>query len=215
MSRRVSDTVTFLPHDITMPPVVSKKSALAKIEDLMKLLNNKAKPFPFQEHHEPSLVDLQQLFEIFIPTSTPPSIVKNQPAVSTYKAPRVSDKPTINSVHAQQLPRASVSPTTSTHRCPTRSKHSPTTENQCNAVMNLSTGALEECKSLIKGKDKETWLNSCSNELRRLTQGIRDIKSTNCIFHIHHLEVATNKKAAYARTSCSIRPNKRNLVELE
>ena len=76
LPKRVLDTVTFLPHDIIMPPVVSRKSVLAKTEDLMKLLNNKAKPLPFQEHHEPSLADLQQLSEIFIPVSTPPSIVK-------------------------------------------------------------------------------------------------------------------------------------------
>ena len=58
LAKRVSDTVTFLPHDITMPPVVSRKSALAKIEDLIKILNNETKPIPFQEHHDSSIVAL-------------------------------------------------------------------------------------------------------------------------------------------------------------
>ena len=75
-SKRVSDTVTFLPHDTAMPPVVIRKSALAKMEDLIKLLSSKAKPLPFQEHHDPNLVSLQKLFEIFTPASTPTSIVK-------------------------------------------------------------------------------------------------------------------------------------------
>ena len=90
----------------------------------------KAKPLIFQMHHDPSLVALQQLSEIFTPASTPPSIVKKQPAVFTYKAPRVPDKSTLNPENAQQLPRVNVSPTTSNHRYPIRSKHSPTTDNE-------------------------------------------------------------------------------------
>ena len=75
--------------------------------------------------------------------------------------------------------------------------------------MNQSIGDLEEHKSLIKGKDKEAWLNSCSNELRRLTQGIRDVKGTNCISFVHHSEIPKDKKATYARIVCSVRPNKK------
>ena len=97
---------------------------------------------------------------------------------------------------------------TSTHRHPTRSKCSPIASNQRNAVVSPSTGDLEEHKSLIKGKDKETWLNSCSNKLGRLTQGIRDVKGTNCISFIHHSEVPKDKKADYSRIACSVRPNK-------
>ena len=119
-----------------MPPVVSRNSSLARIEDLIKLLSNKAKPLPFQEHHDPSLVALQQLSNIFTPASSSASIVTKQPAVSTYKVPRVPDKPTLNPTNAQQLPRVTISPTTSNHRCPTRSKESPATDNQHNAVMN-------------------------------------------------------------------------------
>ena len=47
-SKQVSDPVTLLSHDITIHPVVSRKSALAKIEDLIKLLSTKAKSLPFQ-----------------------------------------------------------------------------------------------------------------------------------------------------------------------
>ena len=106
------------------------------------------------------------------------------------------NKPTLNPAHAQQLPRVNISPTTNNHRHPTRSKHLPTTDNQCNAVMSLSTGDLEENKSMIKvkGKDKDTWLNSCSKKLGRLAQGIRDIKGTAWISFIHHLDVTKDKK---------------------
>ena len=116
--KRVWDTITFLPHDISMPLVVNRNLSLARIEDLIKLLSNEAKPLPFLEHHDPSLVALQQLSEILTPASTPPSIVKKQPYVSTYKAPRVPDRPTLNPAHAQQLPRVTISPTTNNHRCP-------------------------------------------------------------------------------------------------
>ena len=76
LAKRVSDTVTFLPHDIAMPPVVSSESALAKIEDLIKILHNEAKHIPFQEHHDSSLVALHKLSNIFAPTSTSTATAK-------------------------------------------------------------------------------------------------------------------------------------------
>ena len=74
-SKLVLEVVTYIPHDITMPPVVSRKSALTIIKDLINLLNNDSKHLLFQEHYDSSLVALQQLSNIFTPESTLASIV--------------------------------------------------------------------------------------------------------------------------------------------
>ena len=74
--------------------------------------------------------------------------------------------------------------------------------------MNPSTGELEDHKNLIKGKDKEMWLNYCSNELGILDQGIRDIKSTASVSFRYYSDVPKDKKYSYARIVFSIRPKK-------
>ena len=137
-----------------MPPVVSKKLALAKIEDLIKLLNNEAKPIPFQEHHDSSLVTLHKLSNIFAPTSISTATTKKQSAVSTSKAQSVSKKSSQNLAHVHQLSRVRAPSkksnvpaiSTITHRYPTRSKYSPIAKSQYNVVMNPSTEELENAK---------------------------------------------------------------------
>ena len=38
LAKRIADTVTFLPHNISMPHKITKEATLARIHDLIKLL---------------------------------------------------------------------------------------------------------------------------------------------------------------------------------
>ena len=68
----------------------------------------------------------------------------------------------------------------------------------------------------IKGKNKlldfllkeklGIWSTSLSNELGRLSQGVRDIKGNNSLTCIHKQDVPHDKKVAYARMVCGYKP---------
>ena len=77
---------------------------------------------------------------------------------------------------------------------------------QSNAVLNTDTGKLEEYRTLRLGKDKNPWIHSFSNELGRLTQGIWDIKGTDCITFIKRSDVPKHKNIVHARIAYTIRP---------
>ena len=66
-----------------------------------------------------------------------------------------------------------------------------------------------EFTNLIKNKDtKQTWTTSLANKLGRLSQGIRNIKGSNCIKFIHKEQVPKGRNVAYTRLVVDYRPGK-------
>ena len=64
-----------------------------------------------------------------------------------------------------------------------------------------------EFKDLINNlKTRKTWTTSMANELGRLSQGIRNIKGSNCIRFIHKNQVPIGKNVTYARIVVDFRP---------
>ena len=62
------------------------------------------------------------------------------------------------------------------------------------AVWDPEQQKMLEFKDLIKNpKTKQVWTTSLANELGRLSQGIRDIKGSNCIKFIHKHQVPKGK----------------------
>ena len=61
LAKRIADTITFLPHNITMPNIISISNALAQIKDLIKLLKNHS----LAHHNDNSLSALNTLADIF------------------------------------------------------------------------------------------------------------------------------------------------------
>lgn len=66
-----------------------------------------------------------------------------------------------------------------------------------------------EFKDLIKDpKTKAMWTTSMANELKRLAQGIRDIKGSNCIRFIQKNQVSKGRSVTYARLVVNFTPGK-------
>ena len=54
---------------------------------------------------------------------------------------------------------------------------------------------------------------SLSNEIKRLTQGVREIKGNDAMVFIPKNQVPTGKKVAYANMTCGIRSTKEESIE--
>ena len=224
--KRITDNVTFLPHNIKMPATISKEAALDHIQDLIKLLKGYKPHHPLAQHNDPTLTALDQLQAILTKPNAA-ALDTSKPNPENYlnaKLPRVQKPPkqttpqnnnsspannTIHNFNQHDKPTK-----LHQHRYNTRSKANRRTSanskvGQANAVLNPETGKLEEYRSLRLGKDKHLWIQSFSNELGRLTQGVRDIKGTDCITFIKKSDIPKHKKIAYARIVCSIRPQKK------
>ena len=65
---------------------------------------------------------------------------------------------------------------------------------EANSVVHPITGAVEEYRHLIKGKDKLIWERSFSNKLGQLAQDTRDVNSTNTMTAIPKADIPKNKK---------------------
>ena len=89
-------------------------------------------------------------------------------------------------------------------------------QNVAFAVTHPITGKQMEYKDLIKDPEfRDDWLLSKSNELGRLLQGIgknkdgtQRIKGYNCCDVVHKFEVEEGRTVTYARTVCTVRPEK-------
>lgn len=198
---------------------MSTTNAIDHIKDLIKLLQNHKPHHPVAQHNDDSITALNALSDVFNIATSKPITPKKTPHLSTAASPRVQDKHSSTAssprVHRKTSP-ITTAPTTnhftsnkpsSTPHChpyDTRSKNKT-----ANAVLNTDTGLMEEYRQLHKGKDKQIWQRSFSNELGRLAQGIRDIKGTDCITFIPYEQIPKDKKVAYARIVCSIRPQKK------
>ena len=63
--KRIADTVTFLPHNISMPDKISKEAVLDKIHDLILLLQSYPTHHPLASNHDDTISALDQLNDIF------------------------------------------------------------------------------------------------------------------------------------------------------
>ena len=80
---------------------------------------------------------------------------------------------------------------------------------QACAVLNESTGKLEEYGALMKGPFKPLWERAYANDLGRLAQGVHGrVQGTNTVFFISPNKVTTNKKVTYGKKEVSICSNK-------
>ena len=72
-----------------------------------------------------------------------------------------------------------------------------------------ANGKKETIDSLLRGKDKDVWIKSLSNEFGRLAQGNKHgVRSTNTIDFIHKHEVPSGRDITYASFVCDYRPLK-------
>ena len=75
-------------------------------------------------------------------------------------------------------------------------------------IFNETTGKKETLDTLLAGQYHDIWNRSLSNELGRLTNGIRDIKGTQTMFFIHKDQVPKGRVATYLNPVCDYRPKK-------
>ncbi|GFH47516.1 hypothetical protein CTEN210_03991 [Chaetoceros tenuissimus] len=75
-------------------------------------------------------------------------------------------------------------------------------------IFNEITGKKETLDTLLAGKFHDIWNRSLSNELGRLTEGIRDIKGTQTMVFIHKDQVPVGRIATYLNPVCDYRPKK-------
>jgi len=172
LAKRIANTITFLPHNITMPNIISTKNAISLIKDLIKLLRNHKPHHPIAQHNDNSITALHTLADIFniapsnsnTPTTPKPITTKKMPYLKTPAAPRVQ----VNDTSTAASPRVcnehspdNATPTTNhfTTNNPTVVPHSHPYNTQskshvANAVLNTETGLMEEYRQLHKGKDK-------------------------------------------------------------
>ena len=80
---------------------------------------------------------------------------------------------------------------------------------EANSVLHPITGVSQEYRHLSKGEDEEIWIQSFTNELGQLAQGIRDIEGTNTIHFIPKEQAPfTKKKVTYGKIVCDIKNDK-------
>ncbi len=78
------------------------------------------------------------------------------------------------------------------------------------AIINEDTGIILEYQHLIKNPaTKSVWGTSLANKIRRLLQGIQNLKGTNTCFFIQKSQVPTNKRPTYGRIICNFCPQKK------
>ena len=63
-----------------------------------------------------------------------------------------------------------------------------------NSVTHQISGVAQEYRHLIKGPEREIWEISFANELRKLAQGIKEVKGTNTVIFIPKYQFPKDKK---------------------
>ena len=90
-----------------------------------------------------------------------------------------------------------------------KTNHFITNNYVANAVLNEATGALEEYRHLIQGKDAKHWMKGNAKEIARLCHGRKNgAKGTNTIVFKHPREIPPGRKPTYLRVVASYRPTK-------
>ena len=93
--KRITDNVTFLPHNIKMPATISKEAALDHIQDLIKLLKGYKPHHPLAQHNDSTLTALDQLQAILTKPNAA-ALDKSKPNPEIHlnaKLPRVQKPP--------------------------------------------------------------------------------------------------------------------------
>ena len=82
----------------------------------------------------------------------------------------------------------------------------PDSSNQMNHIFN-SKGIKMSINQLIV-EEPRTWKESVSNEIGRISQGVRNVKGNNFLVFIPRHKVPANKKVTYGNMICDFRPLK-------
>ena len=101
LAKRIADTITFLPYNITMPNQISKTAALEKIHDLIKLLKNYKSHHLVTTNHNDTLSALNQLSDI-LNTNTKSNLPLNSSATKPYIA-KLLRVPTLNPISSPRV----------------------------------------------------------------------------------------------------------------
>ena len=72
----------------------------------------------------------------------------------------------------------------------------------------FNDGRKQTLDQLLQGEDKSIWQMALSNELGRLSQGVRDIKGNDVMDFIPFSHVPKGRIVTYANMVCDIRPLK-------
>ena len=70
---------------------------------------------------------------------------------------------------------------------------------EANSVTHQISGLAQEYRHLIKGPEIKIWKRSFAKKLRKLAQGIIDIKGTNTVMFIPKSKVPKDKKVTYGK----------------
>ena len=203
---RIANTVQFFPSHCNMPTTSSADAAMEAAAALTAALLNPSPSTPFANIGNEQLQALKQLANIF--SSQAPKD-EQSPRVPVNKKFPSTQKATPSS------PRV-VEPTPPPlHRYPLRSHQSANSAifpslHQANGVTDPLTGQVQEYRHLIQGPEKTTWVNSFSNELGRLFQGVgkRMPTGSETCFFIPKSGVPQGRKVTYGRIVAMIRLQK-------
>ena len=210
-------TVVFLPTQFHMPKTSSNDRIQIAVENLIAELQQKQQPAaPFLTQGHPTNQATALLREYFNPTTAPSARVSSQPTATPARVTRTR-QPTPRIYRDPRIQLSNILPNNSTRTTRNRtssamsaSEPGHTTSPYGFAVTHHSTGKQMEYKDLIKDPYyRDAWLTSKANELGRLAQGVSNrFKGTNTIFFIHRNQVPHGRTVTYARTVCTIRPEK-------
>lgn len=175
-------------------------------------------PSPLNPIQSPPISSLRSSHPSPPPLSIPPSCPAPLPRVHTIQP--ATPLPSINlplSSVPLPVPLPRVHPSPSLPVAPLR-RSNPTlirnpryvTNAALNAVLNPSTGQLEQYKQLIQGKDFKLWTNGMSKEMARLTQGRsqNDVPYHNVMTWMHPNQLPKGLKATYMRVCANFWPQK-------
>jgi hypothetical protein len=64
LEKHISESITFLPYNITMPKAISKETALDRINDLIKLFKGYTIYLPYANYNDATLIAIDKILEI-------------------------------------------------------------------------------------------------------------------------------------------------------
>ena len=168
---------------------------------------------------------------IMIPAAPPPRVPQQLQTLAT-PLPRVPTGPSTPNIPLPRVPPATT-PVTTSELPPRRSPRlallqqaakellktnniTPsainylTAHESLNAVLNQSTGKMEEYRHLLQGPDRDKWLNAASKEFARISQGRaqNDTPFTDTVIWLHPDQLPPDKRATYMRICANYRPQK-------
>jgi hypothetical protein len=204
---RISDTVEYFPKHGKVPGILSADAATIAALDLTNDLKNPVPITPFKQPGTDRMQEIKKLAAIFesMAPKRPPvdELTEPTPKMSTQPTPRVptpmvptprvqesvtpDNNPDHTHVHARRSPRGQHPPQVTQEERAYQLLATPLPRiNRAYAVTDVSTGQKLEYRQRLQRPDlKPIWERAFANELRRLAQGVPDIKGTDTIVFIH------------------------------